>query len=75
MQTTESKPRKSRVRKHEKVIADVTYMTSSKAAEVLGISKNCVLFYAKNGLKHLELGGCKYFLKEWIDAFIEERIQ
>jgi len=72
----EKKERKTRIRKHEKVINGVTYMTTHRAAEVLGVSRNCVLIYARrqdDNLKHLDLGGFKYFRQEWINEFIKER--
>jgi len=78
LNSNEKKERKTRIRTHEKVISGVTYMTTHKAAEVLGVSRNCVLIYArlpKNHLKHLDFGGFKYFRQEWINEFIEDRIK
>jgi len=45
---------------------------------VLGVSRNCVLIYArlpKNHLKYLALGGYKYFRQEWITEFLEDRMK
>jgi len=71
---TANKTRKTRIRKHEKLIAGEIYMNSSKAAEMLGVSKNCILYYARNGLKHLDLGGFKYFQQAWLNEFVQSRI-
>jgi len=73
----ETKP-KIRVRKHEKLIDGVLYITTQKAAEIMGVSRNCVLFYArlpKNNLRHLKWGQQRLFRREWIKDFLEERIK
>jgi len=78
MEKEKKKERKTRIRKHEKVIAGVKYMTTHKAAEVLGVSRSCVLIYARlpeNHLKYLAIGGYKYFKQEWINEFLENRIK
>jgi hypothetical protein len=70
----EENQKHKRERKNEQVIAGNLYVTSARAAEFLGVSKSCVLFYARNGLKHLEMGGYKYFREDWLQEFVNGRI-
>lgn len=52
-------------------ICGKTYWSSSKAAEYIGLGKLAILKYAKNGkITHLPHGGRVWFLKEWLDAYI-----
>jgi len=72
MEQEQIKERRTRIRSNEKMIAGVKYMTSCRAAEELGVSRNCIAFYARSGeLKSLLLGGIRYFRDEWIKQFVE----
>jgi len=56
-----------------KIVADVEYWTSKKAATYLGISKQALYVYARqNRVSKLNFGGFVFFKREWLDDFINE---
>jgi len=56
-----------------KTVAGEIYWTSSKAAHYLGVSKVCLLNYAKQKrVTKLNFGGFVLYKQEWLDEFINE---
>jgi len=57
----------------EKIVAGETYLTSSKAAQHLGVSKVTLLNYArKKRISHLVFGGFILFKPSDLNEFINE---
>ena len=56
---------------NEKTIDGKTYWGAGKAAEYIGVHRDTIRTMSqRKRITHLHLGGRLWFLKEWLDAFV-----
>lgn len=61
--------------KEEKIIGGKTYWNAEKAAEYVGLSRYTLLDRTrKKDITRLNLSGQFWFLKEWLDTFLNRSI-